>query len=201
MDADVVAAGPMTGLLAACETALFWEPRVYRGGARWRPGAPKGLLNVAVIVADKPGSPVIGEMLLRVAKTLVAIPRGKRPNPVYSTGPSPAAKAIHELRAAAATAHGYALDFVNGTETLRARAATSPGVTMTSLPKGAPWHRQVCEFDDDEARHLFEHKFFCTYCDRGPKFPSRAARETVDVKKAAPGFVVTFPRLRRPESC
>jgi hypothetical protein len=89
-------------MLAACGTTLFWEPRVYRGGARWKVTDKKGLLNIAVFMAQQPGSASIGQILLRMARSLLLIPEGKRPNPVYATGPAPAARALYELKESAA---------------------------------------------------------------------------------------------------
>ena len=39
----------------------------------------------------------------------------------------------------------------------------------------------MCEFDHPESEAVFTHKFFCTYCDRGPNH-SRDKRETIAIE-------------------
>lgn len=70
---------------------------MYRGGARWEPDADRALLNVAALYARGPGHVAIGEIVASVAATVLGLPAGRRPNPVYATGPRPAAKAVYRL--------------------------------------------------------------------------------------------------------
>ena len=239
MDSDVEPMQPLSAVMDSCPTALFWEPRVYRGGARWGENARKGLLNIAVLMAKDPGSPVLGEVLLRVVDKLNAMPASatKRPNPVYSTGPNPAAKAVYHLKdgrsqysstlrfasaayfrpilngtIAAKEAAQHAQEMVPGGDggdgggglTPRSSseidAGAAPGVLSVSstlaedptpgVAKGGTSDggksavqsesesELVCEVDHPDSDLLFEHRFFCTYCDRGPKH-NRADRETL----------------------
>jgi hypothetical protein len=158
MDVEVVQ--QFDAVMAACPTAVFWEPREYRGGARWSADADKALLNIAILVGKEPGSPAIGEVLLSVVTKLNRLPASpkQRPNPVYSTGPNPAAKAIYALkRGVVPTAAGAVLvTFVNGTN-----AITNSDFTLPDSNSGA-LVGTVCEIDSPASDLLFQHKFFCT---------------------------------------
>lgn len=218
MDSDVEPMQPFDAVMDACPTALFWEPRVYRGGARWGEDAHKALLNIAVLVAKQPQSPVIGEILLQVVEKLNALPHSdtKRPNPVYSTGPNPAAKALYKLKEGGSEySSGTSLAVVN-------RTYFYPALTQQQHPPGqasdAAADRQqmavaggdgiiktnnvLCEIDHPDSDLLFEHRFFCTYCDRGPKH-DRAEREKLPFESVldGPNVRVVYPLVPDSELC
>lgn len=259
IDSDVEPVQPFDAVMDACPTALFWEPRVYRGGARWGEHAPKGLLNIAILIAKEAGSPAIGEVLLRVVERLNALPASatKRPNPVYSTGPNPAAKALYSLkegkslytalkfasnrnyfsRALGALMHAGSVNIeevaansnVNASlskvdqskASVAAAAAAAAAASLTGTGGGGGGNPDanhlmvppaasavvtdpnvVCEIDHPDSDLLFEHRFFCTYCDRGPKH-NRADREKLTFESAleGPQIKVVYPLVPLKESC
>lgn len=60
----------------------------------------------------------------------------------------------------------------------------------------------LCEIDHPDSDLLFEHRFFCTYCDRGPKH-DRAEREKLPFESVldGPNVRVVYPLVPGSELC
>ena len=89
LDMDVETLAPFAAVLQRCSRTgvLTWEPRVYRGGERWKEDGPPTFLNVATMATPRGGTPLLNRIADGIARRVLDRGIGGARNAVYLTGP------------------------------------------------------------------------------------------------------------------
>ena len=89
LDMDVETFPPFAAALQRCSRTgvLTWEPRVYRGGERWKENEQPKFLNVATMATPHGGTQLLNRLADGIAGRVLSRGIDGARNAVYLTGP------------------------------------------------------------------------------------------------------------------